>query len=200
MIKTKAEPLDDGSYAITGTKIFITGGEQDITDNIVHLVLAKIPGGPEGVKGISLFLVPKFLPDENGEVGQRNNVKCGSIEDKMGLKGSATCVMNFDGAKGWLVGPENKGMRGMFIMMNAARMGVGIQGLGILETSYQSAFGYAKERVCKAVASQALNRQTKPRTVSWCIQTFVACFCASRPTLRVAARWRPGYQCLWTKA
>ena len=147
LIKTKAEPLDDGSYAITGTKIFITGGEQDITDNIVHLVLAKIPGGPEGVKGISLFLVPKFLPDENGEVGQRNNVKCGSIEDKMGLKGSATCVMNFDAAKGWLVGPENKGMRGMFIMMNAARMGVGIQGLGILETSYQSAFGYAKERL-----------------------------------------------------
>ena len=147
LIKTKAEPLDDGSYAITGTKIYITGGEQDLTENIVHLVLAKIPGSPDGVKGISLFLVPKFLPDQNGEVGQRNDVRCGSIEKKMGQHGSATCVINYDGAKGWLVGLENKGMRSMFVMMNAARMGVGVQGLGFLETSYQSAFAYAKDRL-----------------------------------------------------
>ena len=147
LIKTKAEELDDGTYAINGTKIFITNGEQDITDNIVHLVLARIPGSPEGIKGISLFLVPKFLPDDQGEVGVRNNVKCGSIEDKMGQKGATACVMNFDQAKGWLVGEVNKGIRGMFVMMNAARLGVGMQGVGVLETSFQSAFGYARERL-----------------------------------------------------
>lgn len=147
LIKTKAVPNSDGSFAITGTKIFISAGEHDLTSNIIHLVLAKLPDAPEGVKGISLFVVPKFMPKDNGDVGARNGVSCGSIEHKMGIKGSATCVMNFDGATGWLVGEPHKGMRAMFTMMNTARLGVGMQGLGIAEVAYQNALNYAKERL-----------------------------------------------------
>lgn len=146
LLRTKAEPQDDGSYALTGTKIFISAGEQDLTENIVHLVLARLPDAPEGIKGISLFIVPKFIPNESGDVGARNNVACGSIEHKMGIKGSATCVMNFDGAAGWLVGAPHKGMRAMFTMMNAARLAVGIQGMALADASYQNAAAYAKDR------------------------------------------------------
>jgi alkylation response protein AidB-like acyl-CoA dehydrogenase len=149
MIRTRAVPDDsgDGSFAITGTKIFISAGEHDLTENILHLVLAKLPDAPSGTKGISLFLVPKFLPREDGTPGMRNGVMCGSIEHKMGIKASSTCVMNFDAAKGWLVGQPHKGMRAMFTMMNAARLGVGIQGLGLAEVSYQNAVSYARDRL-----------------------------------------------------
>ncbi|MFS0735879.1 acyl-CoA dehydrogenase C-terminal domain-containing protein [Sphingomonas sp. 1P06PA] len=146
LIRTRAEPQPDGSYRITGTKIFISSGEHDLTSNIVHLVLAKITGAPDTVKGISLFVVPKFLPDANGDAGERNALSCGSIEHKMGIHANATCVMNYDGATGWLVGEENKGLAAMFIMMNAARLGVGLQGLGQGEIAYQNAVQYAKDR------------------------------------------------------
>ncbi|HEU4819720.1 MAG TPA: acyl-CoA dehydrogenase C-terminal domain-containing protein [Qipengyuania sp.] len=146
LIRTKAEPQADGSYAITGTKIFISAGEHDLTDNIIHLVLAKLPGAPDSTKGISLFVVPKFLLDANGNPGKRNAVVCGSIEEKMGIHGNSTCLLNYDGAKGWLVGEENKGLAAMFIMMNAARLGVGVQGLSQAEVAYQNAVAYAKDR------------------------------------------------------
>ena len=146
LIRTKAEPQADGSYAITGTKIFISAGEHDMAENIIHLVLAKTPGAPDSTKGISLFVVPKFIVDENGNPGERNGVSCGSIEHKMGIHGNATCVMNYDDAKGWMVGEENKGLAAMFIMMNAARLGVGIQGLGQAEVAYQNAVAYALDR------------------------------------------------------
>ena len=146
LIKTKAEPNDDGSYAISGTKIFISSGEHDLSENIIHLVLAKIAGAPDNVKGISLFVVPKFLVSEDGSVGERNPVSCGSIEHKMGIHGNSTCVMNYDGAKGWLVGESEKGLAAMFIMMNAARLGVGMQGLAMGEVAYQNAVMYAKDR------------------------------------------------------
>ncbi|TAK99085.1 MAG: acyl-CoA dehydrogenase [Rhodospirillaceae bacterium] len=147
LIRTKADPQGDGSYKITGTKIFISAGEHDLTQNIVHLVLAKLPDAPPGVKGISLFLVPKFMPKPDGSVGPRNSAACGSIEHKMGIKASATCVMNFDNAVGWLVGEKHKGMRAMFAMMNTARLGVGVQGLGLAETAFQSGLLYARERL-----------------------------------------------------
>lgn len=147
LLTTKAEPAADGSYRITGTKIFISAGEQDLTENILHLVLAKLPGAPEGSKGISMFLVPKFLVAEDGTLGARNPVTCGSIEHKMGIKGSATCVLNFDNATGFLIGEANKGMRAMFVMMNGARLAVGIQGLGLSEVAYQNALAYAKDRL-----------------------------------------------------
>ena len=146
LIRTKAEPQADGSYAITGTKIFISAGEHDLTQQIIHLVLAKLPGAPEGSKGISLFVVPKFLVNEDGSLGERNGVMCGSIEEKMGIHGNSTCLLNYDGAKGWLVGEENKGLAAMFIMMNAARLGVGVQGLSQAEVAYQNAAAYAKDR------------------------------------------------------
>ncbi|HEX9805547.1 MAG TPA: acyl-CoA dehydrogenase C-terminal domain-containing protein [Alteraurantiacibacter sp.] len=146
LIRTKAVPQDDGSYSITGTKIFISAGEHDLTENIIHLVLAKTPDAPASSKGISLFIVPKILVEEDGSLGERNTVSCGSIEHKMGIHGNATCVMNYDGAKGWLVGEENKGLAAMFIMMNAARLGVGMQGLAQSEAAYQNAVEYAKER------------------------------------------------------
>jgi alkylation response protein AidB-like acyl-CoA dehydrogenase len=146
LLRTKAEPRDNGTYAITGTKIFITAGEHDLTENIVHLVLARISGAPAGVKGISMFIVPKFLVAQDGGVGPRNALSCGSIEQKMGIKGSATCVMNYDGATGYLIGQPNKGLRAMFTMMNDARLGVGIQGLGLSEVAYQNAAQYAKDR------------------------------------------------------
>ncbi len=147
IMTTKAEALDDGSFSVSGTKIFITGGEQNLTENIIHLVLAKIPGAPEGPRGISMFVVPKFLVNADGSLGARNTVTCGSIEHKMGIKGSATCVMNFDSAKGFLVGEENKGLNYMFTMMNYERLGMGIQGVGAAETSYQQAAEYAIERI-----------------------------------------------------
>lgn len=147
IIRTKAAPNADGSYDVTGTKIFITWGEHDMAENIIHLVLAKLPDAPAGPKGISLFLVPKFMVNEDGSLGERNSMGCGSIEHKMGIKGSATCVMNFDGAKGWLVGEENKGLAAMFTMMNYERLGVGIQGIGAAEASYQNAVEYARDRI-----------------------------------------------------
>ena len=147
MMRTKAEPQDDGTYKISGTKIFISAGEHDLSENIIHLVLAKIPGGPEGTRGISLFVVPKFLVNPDGSLGERNSLSCGALEEKMGIHGNATCVMNYDGATGYLVGEEHKGMRAMFTMMNAARLGVGIQGLGLSEVAYQNAVTYAKERL-----------------------------------------------------
>ena len=146
LIKTKAVPQPDGSYAITGQKIFISAGEHDLADNIIHLVLARIEGAPAGVKGISLFVVPKFLPDADGEPGARNGVVCGSIEHKMGIHGNATAVLNYDGAKGWLVGEEHRGLPAMFVMMNGARLGVAVQGLAISEVAYQNAAAYAKDR------------------------------------------------------
>ncbi len=146
MIRTKAEPQADGSYDITGTKIFISAGEHDLTENIIHLVLAKTPGAPDSSKGISLFIVPKFLVNDDGSIGDRNTLQCGSIEEKMGIHGNSTCVMNYDGAKGWMVGEENKGLAAMFIMMNAARLGVGIQGYAQAEVAYQNAVAYALDR------------------------------------------------------
>lgn len=143
LIRTKAVPADNDSYKITGTKIFISAGEHDLTENIIHLVLAKLPDAPEGVGGISLFVVPKFLPEDMS----RNPIHCGSIEHKMGIKASSTCVMNLEEATGWLVGEKHKGLKAMFVMMNAARLGVAMQGLGIAEVSYQNALAYAKDRL-----------------------------------------------------
>ncbi|OJS98755.1 acyl-CoA dehydrogenase C-terminal domain-containing protein [Marinobacter nauticus] len=145
-VKTKAEPQADGSYKLTGTKIFISSGDHDLTENIVHIVLARLPDAPKGTRGISLFIVPKFLPAADGSVGERNGVNCGSLEKKMGIKASATCVMNFDGATGYLIGPENEGLECMFTFMNTARIGTAIQGVGPAELSYQWALDYAKER------------------------------------------------------
>jgi alkylation response protein AidB-like acyl-CoA dehydrogenase len=147
LVRTKAEPQPDGSYKITGTKIFISAGEHDLTENILHLVLGRLPDAPVGIKGISLFLVPKFMPKSEGGVGPRNAVACGNIEHKMGIKGSATCVINFDGAIGWLVGKPHKGMSAMFTMMNEARLAVGLQGLGLAEVAYQNAVAYARDRL-----------------------------------------------------
>ncbi len=146
LIKTRAVPNGDGSWSVTGTKIFISSGEHDLTDNIIHLVLAKTPDAPDNVKGISLFIVPKFLVNDDGSLGDRNAVSCGSIEHKMGIHANSTCVMNYDGATGWLVGEEMKGLAAMFIMMNAARLGVGLQGLGVAEVARQNAVQYAKDR------------------------------------------------------
>ncbi len=146
LIRTRAEPRADGSYEITGTKIFISSGEHDLTENIVHLVLAKTPGSPDSSKGISLFIVPKIMVGADGALGERNAVSCGSIEHKMGIRANATCVMNYDGATGYLVGEENKGLAAMFIMMNTARVGVGIQGLAQADIAYQNGLAYAKDR------------------------------------------------------
>ena len=146
LIRTRAVPNGDGSYAVTGTKIFISSGEHDLTENIIHLVLAKTPDAPDSVKGISLFIVPKFIVNDDGSLGERNSLSCGSIEHKMGIHANSTCVMNYDGAKGWMVGEENKGLAAMFVMMNAARLGVGIQGLGQADVAYQNAVQYAQDR------------------------------------------------------
>ncbi|MBS0463979.1 MAG: acyl-CoA dehydrogenase C-terminal domain-containing protein [Proteobacteria bacterium] len=147
LLKTKASPNPDGSFAISGTKIFITAGEHDFTDNIVHLVLARLPDAPAGTKGISLFIVPKMKVGRDGVVGAHNAVRCGSIEHKMGIHGSATCVMHFDAAQGWLIGQPNKGLMAMFTMMNTARLAVGIQGLGLADRAFQNALAYARERL-----------------------------------------------------
>ncbi len=146
LIRTRAAPGPDGSFAITGTKIFISSGEHDLTANIIHLVLARVEGAPEGTKGLSLFVVPKFVPTADGSLGTRNAVSCGSIETKMGIHGNATCVMNYDGATGWLVGTRDQGLRAMFTMMNEARLGVGIQGLAVSEAALQAAAAYARDR------------------------------------------------------
>ena len=158
MIRTKAEPQDDGSYKITGQKIFISAGEHDMAENIIHLVLAKAPGGGEGTKGISLFVVPKFMVNEDGSLGPRNPVSCGKIEEKMGIHGNATCVMNYDGASGWLVGELHKGVRAMFTMMNEARLGVGVQGYAQAEVAYQNALAYARDRL----QGRAVTGKTNP--------------------------------------
>jgi acyl-CoA dehydrogenase len=147
LLRTRATAQADGSYSITGTKIFISAGEHDLAENIVHLVLARIDGAPPGVKGISLFLVPKFLPAADGSAGAPNGVSCGSIEEKMGIHANSTCVMNYDAATGWLVGEANRGINAMFTMMNSARLGVGLQGLALSEVAYQNAAAYAKERL-----------------------------------------------------
>jgi alkylation response protein AidB-like acyl-CoA dehydrogenase len=146
-LRTKAEPQPDGSYKVSGSKIFISGGEHDMSENIVHLVLARLPDAPAGMKGISLLLVPKFIAKADGTPGERNALSCGAIEHKMGIKGAATCVMNFDGATGWVVGEPNQGLACMFTMMNDARFQVGLQGLGIAEQAYQGSLGYARERL-----------------------------------------------------
>jgi alkylation response protein AidB-like acyl-CoA dehydrogenase len=158
LITTRAVPAGDGAYHVTGTKIFISAGEHDLTDNIVHLVLARLPDAPAGTRGISMFLVPKFIPTEDGRPGTRNGVSCGAIEHKMGIKGSVTCVLNFENAVGWLVGEEHRGMRAMFTLMNAARIGVGMQGLGLAEVSYQNAVAYARDRL----QGRALTGATEP--------------------------------------
>lgn len=147
LLRTKAVPQGDGSYKISGQKIFISAGEHGMTDNIIHLVLARIEGAPEGTKGISLFIVPKFMVGEDGSLGSRNGVVCGALEEKMGIHGNSTCVMNYDDATGYLIGAENKGLSAMFVMMNEARLGVGLQGLSIAETAYQNAVAYANERI-----------------------------------------------------
>src|SRR4249919_4237256 len=147
LLKTRAEPAADGTFSISGSKIFITAGEHDFTDNIIHLVLARLPDAPAGTKGISLFIVPKVRVDRTGAVGARNAVACGSIEHKMGIHGSVTCVMNFDGAQGYLIGQANKGLNAMFTMMNTARLAVGLQGLALMDRSYQNALRYARDRL-----------------------------------------------------
>ena len=157
ILRTKAVPNADGSYAITGTKIFISSGEHDMADNIIHLVLARLPEAPKCTKGISLFIVPKFLPNADGSLGARNPVSCGALEHKMGIHSNATAVINLDGATGWLVGEPNKGLQAMFVMMNAARLGVGMQGLGLTKISYQNARTYAKERLQMRALTGAKN-------------------------------------------
>jgi alkylation response protein AidB-like acyl-CoA dehydrogenase len=157
LLRTRAEPQPDGSHRITGQKIFISAGEHDLSENIVHLVLARIPGAPGGVKGISLFIVPKFLPKTDGALGGRNALGCGKIEEKMGVHGNATCVMNYDGATGWLVGEEHKGLRAMFTMMNEARLAVGVQGLAQAAAAYQHAAAYARERLQGRAATAPAN-------------------------------------------
>jgi acyl-CoA dehydrogenase len=147
LLRTKAEQQADGSYRITGTKIFISAGEHDLAENIVHLVLARVEGAPSGIRGVSMFIVPKILPNPDGSLGARNAVSCAAIEQKMGIHGNATCVMNYDGATGWLIGPENRGINTMFTMMNEARLGVGVQGLAVSEVAYQNAAAYARDRL-----------------------------------------------------
>jgi alkylation response protein AidB-like acyl-CoA dehydrogenase len=161
-ITSKAEPMGDGRYKLTGTKIFISSGDHDLAENIVHIVLARLPGAPKGTRGISLFIVSKFLPAEGGGIGEFNNVVCGSLEHKMGIKGSATCVINFEESIGYMIGPENKGLECMFTFMNTARIGTGIQGIGAAELSYQGALEYAKERR----SMRALGGKKEPEKVA----------------------------------
>ena len=158
MLRSKAAPQADGSYKISGTKIFISAGEHDLSSNIIHLVLARIEGAPEGTKGISLFVVPKFIPKSDGSPGVRNKLMCGSLEEKMGIHGNSTCVMNYDGATGWLMGEANRGLHAMFTMMNEARLGVGVQGLALSEVAYQNAVTYAKERLQGRALTGAKNK------------------------------------------
>jgi hypothetical protein len=162
LLRTKAVPSTDGSYAITGNKIFISGGDQDMTENIVHLVLARLPDAPAGSKGISLFVVPKFVPDEQGKPGARNTVVCTGIEHKMGIHGSPTCSMAFDNAKGWLIGEPHRGLAAMFVMINSARLQVGINGIGAAETAFQNALAYANERLQLRAVDRPESRRKEP--------------------------------------
>jgi len=191
LLRTKAEPSDDGSYNITGTKIFITAGEHDLTENILHLVLARIPGAPAGVKGISLFLVPKIKLNDDGSLGELNGVSCGSIEHKMGIKASSTCVMNFDDATGYLVGDLNKGMRAMFKMMNTERLAVGIQGMGVSEAAYQGAVEYARERIQGRALTGAKQpeKAADPLTVHPDVRRLLLTIRANTEGCRVLAVW-----------
>jgi alkylation response protein AidB-like acyl-CoA dehydrogenase len=166
IMRTRAEPHPDGTYRITGNKIFITSGDHDLADNIVHLVLARLPDAPEGTRGISLFIVPKYLPDEDGSAGERNAFAAGSLEHKMGIHGSATCVMNYDGATGFLVGEENQGLAAMFTMMNYERLSVGLQGLGAGELAYQAAVRYARERLQGRSPSGPVKRRRPGRSAA----------------------------------
>jgi alkylation response protein AidB-like acyl-CoA dehydrogenase len=159
LLRTRAEPEADGSYRITGTKIFISAGEHDMADNIVHIVLARLPDAPAGTKGLSLFIVPKFLPDAEGGAGERNSLECGSLEHKMGIHGNATCVMNFDGATGYLIGPANKGLNCMFTFMNTARLGTALQGLAHAEWGFQNSLSYARDRLQMRALSGSKNPQ-----------------------------------------
>ena len=170
LLRSKAVKQSDGSYKISGTKIFISAGEHDLADNIIHLVLARIEGAPQGTKGISLFVVPKILPKPDGSLGAGNAVACGSIEEKMGIHGNSTCVMNYDGATGWLLGEENRGLHAMFTMMNEARLAVGMQGLAQSEVAYQNAVAYARN-VCRAARSAAPRPRTSRPIRSSCIPT-----------------------------
>ena len=165
MIRTKAEPLSEGAYKITGQKIFISAGDHDLSENIIHLVLAKIPGGPDGVKGISLFIVPKFLVKPSGELGKMNNLSVGSIEKKMGIHANATCVLNYDGATGYLLGEQHNGLKAMFTMMNEARLGVGVQSLALAEVAYQNSLNYSKERVQGRSIKQTGNFSSNPQPI-----------------------------------
>jgi alkylation response protein AidB-like acyl-CoA dehydrogenase len=191
LIRTKAEPAGDGTYKITGTKIFISAGEHDLTDNILHLVLARLPDAPAGIRGISLFLVPKFLVGEDGALGARNGVRCGSIEHKMGIKASATCVMNFEAAEGTLVGKPHSGMRAMFTMMNSARLGVALQGLGIGEIAYQSARAYAADRLQGRALSgtKAPEKPADPLIVHPDIRRMLLTMKAHNEAARALASW-----------
>jgi alkylation response protein AidB-like acyl-CoA dehydrogenase len=175
LLRTKAEPQADGSYAITGTKIFISAGEHDMSENIVHIVIARLPDAPEGTKGISLFVVPKYNVNEDGSLGERNAVHCASIEKKMGIKASATCVMNFDGAKGYLIGEHGRGLNLMFTFMNTARIGTAIQGLAHAELSYQGALEYAKERLAMRSPHRVRRTPTGRRIRSSCTPMCAAC-------------------------
>ncbi|WP_372783456.1 acyl-CoA dehydrogenase C-terminal domain-containing protein [Litorivivens sp.] len=159
LLRTKAAPNDDGSYSITGSKIFISAGEHDLTDNIIHLVLARLPDAPDGVKGISLFIVPKIIVNDDGSLGEGNGVSCGSIEEKMGIHGNATCVLNFDGARGFLIGEPNKGMANMFTFINESRLGVAIQGQAHMQVAYQKSLAYAKERIQMRASKRVLPDQ-----------------------------------------
>ncbi|MDM0041245.1 acyl-CoA dehydrogenase C-terminal domain-containing protein [Variovorax sp. J22G21] len=159
LLRTRAVPQPDGTYSISGTKIFISGGEQDLTENVMHLVLARMPNSPQGVKGISLFIVPKFIPDASGGVGPRNAVTCGSLEHKLGIHGNSTCTMNFDGATGWLLGEAERGLAGMFVQMNYMRVLVGVTAIGVMEAAYQKALAYAKERLQGRVAGAKPSNQ-----------------------------------------
>ncbi len=186
LLKTKAVPNGDGSYAITGTKIFISAGEHDLTENIVHLVLARIEGAPPGTKGISLFVVPKFLVDADGSLGARNGVTCGSIEQKMGIHGNSTCVMNYDGATGWLIGEANRGLNAMFVMMNEARLAVGIQGLAHRRSPTRTP-SPTRRSACRAARSRARKIPTSRPIRSSCTRTCAARSCRSRPSTRPPA-------------
>ena len=174
IIRTKAEPNADGSYAISGEKIFISAGEHDMAENIIHIVLARLPGAPKGTKGISLFIVPKFNVNADGTLGERNAVRCGSIEHKMGIHGNATCVINFDQAKGYLI-VQNRGLNCMFTFMNTARIGTAVQGLSASESSFQGALTYAKERLAMRSLSGPKAPEKKQIQLSFTLP-FVTCF------------------------
>jgi alkylation response protein AidB-like acyl-CoA dehydrogenase len=191
LVRTKAVKEADGGYRITGAKIFISAGEHDLAENIVHLVLARIEGAPAGIRGLSLFIVPKVLPNADGSLGARNAVSCGAIESKMGIHGNATCVLNYDGARGWLVGAENRGINAMFTMMNHARLGVGVQGLAMSEVAYQNAAAYAKDRLQgRAVAGARFpNQPADPLIVHADIRRMLMTMRAFNEAARAAVMW-----------